>query len=519
VVPEGKRERYAPMLYIEPFEGANRTVLGFDPLTVDAEREAVELARDTGSVTISGKLVLAQDGGERAPGFVMYVPLYRNNSATTSKELRQENFIGWVDTPYRMSELIFRVLPNGLEAIDFEIFDGTTKSTASVLYDTDRSGSFEDDESSGYKVDRLFKFGGRIWTLSFRSLPEFGSSAVRHKADLVAATGGLLSVLLSLLIALGIRTQRRRMRAALRQLKDAEAEVHEQARQKNDQLLRESESRFRLVMEDIPGIAVQGYLLDGTVSFWNKASELLYGYSAAEAIGANLLDLIMVHKINGEVELFCLDIDLTERKAAEDQLRKLSLAVDQSPSSIIIANTNAEIEYVNDAFVQNTGYSREEALGQNPRILQSGRSSRDFYLEMWRVLTQGQAWKGELHNKRKDGTEYTEFAVIAPLRQLNGQITHYVGVKDDITARRAAEDEANTLAFFDPLTHLPNRRLLIDRLERAIARFERSKNCGALLLIDLDNFKTLNDTLGHDIGDLLLQQVAQRLASSVLEGN
>ncbi|MEI7429982.1 MAG: EAL domain-containing protein [Betaproteobacteria bacterium] len=564
VVPEGKRERYAPMLYIEPFEGANRTVLGFDPLTVDAEREAVELARDTGSVTISGKLVLAQDGGEKAPGFVMYVPLYRNNSATTSKALRQENFIGWVDTPYRMSELILRVLPSGLEAIDFEIFDGTTKSTASVLYDSDRSGSFEDDESSGYKVDRLFKFGGRIWTLSFRSLPEFGSSAVRHKADLVAATGGLLSVLLSLLIALGIRTQRRRMRAALRQLKEAEAEVHEQERQKNEQLLRESESRFRLVMEDIPSIAVQGYLLDGTVSFWNKASELLYGYSAEEALGANLLDLIippemrdgvaeamqqmlrtgipipagelllktktnarvpvfsshaLVHKINGKTELFCLDIDLTERKAAEDQLRKLSLAVDQSPSSIVIANINAEIEYVNDAFVQNTGYSREEAFGQNPRILQSGRNSRDFYLEMWRVLTQGQAWKGELHNKRKDGTDYTEFAVIAPLRQPNGQITHYVGVKDDITARRAAEDEANTLAFFDPLTHLPNRRLLIDRLERAIARFERSKNCGALLLIDLDNFKTLNDTLGHDIGDLLLQQVAQRLTANIREGD
>ena len=562
VSPVGERQLYAPMVYIEPFEGANRNVLGFDPLTIEVEREAVERARDTGNVRISGKLVLAQDGGGKSPGFVMYVPLYRYNFATTTKALRQENFIGWVDAPYRMADLISRALPEELEAIDFKIFDGTEKSSASVLFDLDRSSSFENEKSSGFIVDRLFEFGGRPWTLSFRSLPEFGSSSLRHKANWVAATGVLLSVLLSLLVAWGGWTQRQRMRAALKQHKDEEAKVHEKEHQKTDQLLRESESRFRELMEDIPSIAVQAYSLDGTVTFWNKASEVLYGFSATEAIGANLLDLIipaemsdgvaeamqqmlrtgvsipaselllktkadsrvpvfsshaLVHKSNGEKELFCLDIDLTAQNAAEDQLRKLSLAVDQSPSSIVITNTDAEIEYVNDAFVQNTGYSREVAIGQNPRILQSGRHSRNFYLDMWRDLTRGKAWKGELHNKRKDGTEYTEFVVIAPLRQTSGQISHYVAVKDDITARKTAEDNANTLAFFDPLTHLPNRRLLIDRLARALAANERIKKCGALLLIDLDNFKMLNDTLGHDIGDLLLQGVAQRLSENVRE--
>ncbi|MEI7431637.1 MAG: EAL domain-containing protein [Betaproteobacteria bacterium] len=211
--------------------------------------------------------------------------------------------------------------------------------------------------------------------------------------------------------------------------------------------------------------------------------------------------------------------EIERRKHSEAHLQKLSLAVEQSPSSIVITNMDAQIEYVNRAFLHNTGYSRAEIIGQNPRILQSGRGSKEFYREMWEVLSQGQAWKGEFHNKRKDGGEYTEFAVITPLRQADGQITHYVAVNDDITARRAAEDEANSLAFFDHLTKLPNRRLLIDRLKHAVAASGRNNRAGALLLIDLDDFKTLNDTLGHEVGDLLLQQVAQRLSACVREGD
>ncbi|MCX7174101.1 MAG: EAL domain-containing protein, partial [Proteobacteria bacterium] len=211
--------------------------------------------------------------------------------------------------------------------------------------------------------------------------------------------------------------------------------------------------------------------------------------------------------------------DITERKAAEDQLRKLSLAVEQSPESIVITDLDCQIEYVNEAFVQKTGYSRQEAIGNNPRMLHSGQTPPGSFAALWETLGRGQAWDGEFHNRRKDGSEYIEHAVITPIRQADGSITHYVAVKEDITARKAAEDKINTLAFFDPLTSLPNRRLLLDRLQQALASTSRSKRYGALLFIDLDNFKTLNDTLGHDIGDLLLQQVAQRLATCVREGD
>ncbi len=128
--------------------------------------------------------------------------------------------------------------------------------------------------------------------------------------------------------------------------------------------------------------------------------------------------------------------DTTERRAIEDQLRKLALAVEQSPESIVITNIDACIEYVNDSFIQATGYSREEVLGQNPRFLHSGRTPPETYQAMWAELSEGRPWKGEFHNRRKDGSEYVEFAIITPLRQPDGAITHYVAVKEDITEKK-----------------------------------------------------------------------------------
>ncbi|MCF8198747.1 MAG: PAS domain S-box protein [Sulfuritalea sp.] len=137
----------------------------------------------------------------------------------------------------------------------------------------------------------------------------------------------------------------------------------------------------------------------------------------------------------------CTFSDITERKISEEQLRKLSLAVEQSPESIVITNTKAEIEYVNDAFLRGTGYRREEVIGQNPRILHSGRTPKETHQEMWAVLSQGQPWKGEFYNKRKDGSEYVEFAIITPLRQPDGLISHYVAVKEDISEKKRTGEE------------------------------------------------------------------------------
>ena len=207
--------------------------------------------------------------------------------------------------------------------------------------------------------------------------------------------------------------------------------------------------------------------------------------------------------------------DRAEKLALADRIRKLSLAVEQSPESVAITDLDGRIEYVNETFLSNSGYTRDEVIGQNPRVLQSGKTPPETYVGLWQALVAGQVWKGELYNKRKDGSEYTELAIISPIRNAAGVITHYVGVKEDITAKKQAEERIRHLAYYDSLTDLPNRRLLIERLQVALTANAQGDRLGAVFYIDLDNFKTINDTLGHNLGDALLRQVAARLRESV----
>jgi diguanylate cyclase (GGDEF)-like protein/PAS domain S-box-containing protein len=170
---------------------------------------------------------------------------------------------------------------------------------------------------------------------------------------------------------------------------------------------------------------------------------------------------------------------------------------------------------VNRTFTRVTGFADDDVVGRHTRVLTSGRHDAVFYAAMWHAIDSSGSWAGEVLNRRRDGEEYPAWLTITAVRGDEGQVTHYVGTLVDITQRKAAEEKIARLAFFDPLTRLPNRRLLMDRVQHALAARARSGDCGALLFIDLDHFKQLNDTHGHDRGDRLLQQVAQRLGSGV----
>jgi diguanylate cyclase (GGDEF)-like protein/PAS domain S-box-containing protein len=210
--------------------------------------------------------------------------------------------------------------------------------------------------------------------------------------------------------------------------------------------------------------------------------------------------------------------DITKRKQAETELR-IAAAAFESQEGMLITDASGVILRVNQAFTETTGYTSGEAVGQTPSLLKSGRHNADFYRTMWETIHRTGSWQGEIWDRRKNGEIYPKWLTITAVKGDSGAVTHYVGSHVDITERKAAEDEVKNLAFFDPLTRLPNRRLLLDRLDHALATSTRSGREGALLFIDLDNFKTLNDTLGHDFGDLLLQQVAQRLETCVREGD
>lgn len=209
--------------------------------------------------------------------------------------------------------------------------------------------------------------------------------------------------------------------------------------------------------------------------------------------------------------------DITERKAAEAELR-IAAAAFESQEGMIVTNAENIIIKVNHAFTRITGYTAREAIGQTPQLLlRSGRQNTSFYAAMWNTLQQTGAWQGEIWNRRKNGEIYPEWLTITVVKNKDGTPTHYVATLTDITERKAAEEKIKQLAFYDPLTLLPNRRLLLDRLKHSIGVERREGKQLALLMLDLDRFKAVNDTLGHAAGDELLQQVAARITARLRE--
>lgn len=190
-------------------------------------------------------------------------------------------------------------------------------------------------------------------------------------------------------------------------------------------------------------------------------------------------------------------------------------AVEQSLESIVITDIQGNIEYVNATFERITGYSRQEVIGRNPSLLKSGKTPPETYRELWNTLTNGHPWNGEFINRRKDGSEYLEFATISPVRIGHTEVTHYLAVKLDITEHFQADREIQRLGYFDSLTGMANGKQLNDRIKEALATCMRHGHRGALLFIDLDNFKLLNDTRGHKLGDQLILEISERLRSSL----
>ncbi|MBI5329142.1 MAG: EAL domain-containing protein [Betaproteobacteria bacterium] len=212
-------------------------------------------------------------------------------------------------------------------------------------------------------------------------------------------------------------------------------------------------------------------------------------------------------------------VDITARKHAEEQLRLAARMFERAAEGLVVTDARGRILTVNDAFTRITGWGREEVHGKTPGILRSGRQNDDFYIEMWRQLAELGWWQGEIWNRRKDGEVYLEWLSINAVRDTHGQVINYVGTFSDIQMVMESKQRVDFLATHDDLTGLPNRSLFQDRLKSALARRERSEDKLAVLFVDLDNFKVVNDTLGHDVGDALLREAAQRLLTCVREGD
>ena len=210
-----------------------------------------------------------------------------------------------------------------------------------------------------------------------------------------------------------------------------------------------------------------------------------------------------------------LEAEVSSHKLTAESLNKLSQAIEQSPVSIMITDLDGNIEYVNPQLCRITGYTEEELIGENPRILKSGHTPEIQFKNMWHAITAGQSWSGELYNKKKNGDLFWENVTISPIKNKEGASTHYLAIKEDISLRKDYEEQLLYQASYDKLTDLPNRTLAYDRISQAITNAIREEKHIALLYMDFDHFKNINDTLGHGAGDEFLKHMAARLKGSV----
>ena len=293
--------------------------------------------------------------------------------------------------------------------------------------------------------------------------------------------------------------------------------------------------------------------LAGFITGWNSSAERLFGYSADEVMGRNVLFLyadendedisfedvflnrggremeVRRRKTNGEVFWARLQLsvmrdedgqpngligflsDISERRDAAEQLRLHARIFEQSDEAILITDAQETIVSVNPAFTRITGYSAGEVMGETPRKFRSGRHDAAFFEKMWRQLLDTGYWQGEVWDRRKDGEIYPKWLSIGSVRNAVGDITHYFSIFTDITDRKRAEGRIHHLAYFDALTGLPNRAQFSRLSDQALMASKRKEGFGAVLFIDLNRFKPINDTLGHVVGDKVLQETANRL--------
>jgi diguanylate cyclase (GGDEF)-like protein/PAS domain S-box-containing protein len=271
----------------------------------------------------------------------------------------------------------------------------------------------------------------------------------------------------------------------------------------------------------LAGLTVAAFVLAGAILTWLFSRRVRESLASLEVVSqaATRGDLDVIASPTGPREIARLAERFNQmqeaRKDAEARLRLSASVFSSANEGIIIADRDRRIIDVNAAFTEITGYARDEVIGKNPRILQSSRQTAQFYEAMWRSLSTEGRWQGELWDQRRDGTPFAVHMTLGTVRDASGAVTHYVALFSDVTAAQRQQEEIERLAYYDPLTRLPNRRLLSDRIEQALAVAARHATCVAVCYLDLDRFKPINDTFGHEFGDALLLEVAHRLQGAV----
>ncbi|MFC3114694.1 bifunctional diguanylate cyclase/phosphodiesterase [Cellvibrio fontiphilus] len=509
---------------VYPLESNEKSV-GFNQLADSIQNKEAIRARDTGRMTLTGPVNLVQGG----TGVVARLPIMVEDQG-------QARFWGFGNVIIRINRLLETANINQLKTqqMAYKLWRINPLNQQEEVIDVNAPEYLRDP------VHRSFDVPNGEWTLSLAPIQGW-VNGWRLASMLMLAL--VLSGLLGYQTFLFIKLQRRKL--------SLQTAVEEQTRE-----LIDARAQLQATLDAIPDLLFE-ISTDGTIYNFHthrpellllepsaflgrkvnevvpeRVSDLIYAamaeaeqqgfatgkyYHLELADGRHEFELSAARKpvsLDSQVHFVMISRDITERRQAEEELRIAATAF-EAREGMMITDPSGTILKVNKAFCEITGYSPEEVIGNNPRILNSGHHEPEFYADIWNTIKHEGSWKGEIWNRRRSGEIFPEWLTITAVKNTAGEITHYVSTLTDITERKENEARINNLAFFDPLTQLPNRRLLQDRLEHAIAASERKGKLGALLFIDLDDFKTLNDNRGHHIGDLLLVAVANRLRMAV----
>jgi diguanylate cyclase (GGDEF)-like protein/PAS domain S-box-containing protein len=507
--------------YVYPLQG-NEKIVGADYRALPAQWPVYQRMMLDRTIQVAGPLTLVQGG----VGLIVRIPVYLPEDARPAANKRNAGtFLGSIGMVVNYENLLADI---GLSQIQRDI--------KIAIRGRDAMGSkgevFLGDPAmfkDGAIMQQIALPGG-AWEIVAE--PASDRQATSRVGSVIEALGLVLSLVVAILSYQWLLRNR--------------------LREENERKLIDSEALLRL-RNDALSATSQGVMItaiDGKITYANQAASYLTGLPQHYLQGMSLADLYgdrvralspqdaepqkaQQHEISRETadgrviwlelainpvtdqhskfrQYVCVLREITKKKLAEQELKIAAMAF-ETQEGIMITDTRSVILRVNRAFTEITGYQAAEAIGKPVSILRSGRHDSVFYQEMWRSIAENRYWSGEVWNRRKNGEVYPERLVISAVAADDGSISNYVGSFTDITEYKISEEKIHQLAFFDPLTNLPNRRLLIDRLGRALASTTRHRRHGAILMIDLDNFKTLNDTRGHNVGDQLLMETGLRL--------
>ncbi len=488
--------------------------------------------QSAGQGTMHGILTVLEDHS-RAGNYLLYAPLATGQ--TTGFIVLDVEFDAFIEASLKQFDL---------PAVALQLTDDSPSTGVKILYRSENYPEISDPLQLSVRYPLAISSG--VWTLQVSPTADFLGQHYSWTVWGVLLAVMLFTTLLSIgLLILSGQAEQVRLKVEQRtedlhlansKLQESEAQFRELVQSQAAIVWRADPETWQFTFvsdeaESILGYPVRQWLDEP--DFWvrhiypedrdwvvasctrriqlQQNQEIQYRMLAADGRVVWIRDVVnLVVQDNQVRELVGFINDITEQKAAEEQLR-LAATTFESLQGIFITDRDGTILRVNKAFTDITGYSAGEVLGKKPDFLKSSRDNQSLYESFWQQLLGIDRFEGETWNRRKNGEICPLWQTVTAVKDDQGQVTHYVSVFSDITEKKQAEDRIHSLAFYDPLTGLPNRRLLLDRLEKEIAIAKRHRKYGAIIFLDLDNFKVLNDSLGHQTGDELLIQVAIRL--------